>query len=434
MGRRTAFLSQPALARRNAGAARVGALWLVIVGVLFLGAATFGFMAQSETTKEHEARVAAETAAKEAADQTATAQKARRDTAALLGWYDRNNASEADTNLEVAKKALEDLKGTFTDLGAGDTDFELAMQKIVAAFNDRAQKIAELETRIQTLQSEIQTANESTTNVEKQKDEVINGLRQQVADEQKNAQQRETELESRLEAMRTQLGERDSELRQVREEAQLASRAFGEKERVLMARNSELSEKTKFATSPFANEPDGKVLEVSDRLQLGWVDRGANQRMSRGMRFRIESGKPNNRRFKAWGEVTRVEQNRSEIAFSDLADRFDPVVPGDVIINPLYDPVGGRNAVLIGRFSGAYNEKELAALLDRMGVHVQPAIDITTHFLIVGSEIWNDPETNEPLEEPIQPSDLPAYKMAEAQSIQIVPLQDIREFFRAGVE
>ena len=165
MGRRKAFRSQP-----NAGIARVGALWLIIVGVLFLGAATFGFMAQSETAKEHEARVAAEQAAKDAAEQVKVAQDARRDTATLLGWYDRSNASAAETKMEGAKKGLEDLKGTFTGLGAGDTDFELAAQKIVAAYNDRAKKIAELETRIQTLQSEIQTAGETTTNIEKQKD------------------------------------------------------------------------------------------------------------------------------------------------------------------------------------------------------------------------------------------------------------------------
>jgi hypothetical protein len=67
-----------------------------------------------------------------------------------------------------------------------------------------------------------------------------------------------------------------------------------------------------------------------------------------------------------------------------------------------------------------------------MGIHVQPKVDITTHFLIVGSELWNDPETNQPLEEPLQVSDLPEYKEAEALGVQIIPLQDIREFFRAG--
>ena len=61
---------------------------------------------------------------------------------------------------------------------------------------------------------------------------------------------------------------------------------------------------------------------------------------------------------------------------------------------------------------------------------VQPKLELTTHFLIVGSALYRDPETNEPLEEPLEPSELAAYKDAEALGVQIIPLQDIREFFR----
>ena len=65
-------------------------------------------------------------------------------------------------------------------------------------------------------------------------------------------------------------------------------------------------------------------------------------------------------------------------------------------------------------------------------VEVQPKVDKTTHFLIVGSELWNDPNTSEPLADPMQPSELPAYKQAESLGVQIVPIQDFREYFRLG--
>jgi hypothetical protein len=174
------------------------------------------------------------------------------------------------------------------------------------------------------------------------------------------------------------------------------------------------------------------VLEVSDRLGSGWIDIGANQRVVRGIVFEVRSSRSGDQDVKALAEVTDVKANSAEVRFTNIADRYSPPVAGDVVANRLYDPVGGRNAVLVGRFSGAYNEQDLKALLAKMGIVVQPGVDKTTHFLIVGSEIWNDPDTGEPLTEPRQPSDTPVYKQAESLGVQIIPLQDIRDHFRLG--
>ncbi len=419
------------MAHSIAGKARISIVWMISVGVLFLVAVFFAFIAQSDLTNERTRVVQAEAAVADMSARLEQQNELRRNVSSALGWFDRTSV-DASSDAEAARQALEELKSTFSDLGAAEKDFESSIPKIIAAYSERGRKIAELETRIQGLQGELQAAQKATGDVQVAKDETINGLQQQLSDEQKNAQQRESELEGRLEALRTQLSERDGELRTAREEAGLARRGFEDRQRRDQARISELSRATSFAKSPHADQPDARVLEVSERLQLGWIDVGANQRLARGMRFRVESGTATNRHLKAWADVTDVEANRAEVAFSGVVDRYDPVVPGDVVVNPLYDPVGGRNAVLVGRFSGSYNEQELTTLLDRMGIHVQDEVDLTTHFLIVGSELWNDPDTNEPLEEPIQPSDLPAYKNAESMGVQIIPLQDIREFFRAG--
>ena len=102
---------------------------------------------------------------------------------------------------------------------------------------------------------------------------------------------------------------------------------------------------------------------------------------------------------------------------------------GDVIYNPLYDPRGGRNAVLVGRFSGTYNQAELEALLSEINISIQSKLDKTTDFLIAGSEIYAD-ENGDPLEEPMQPSETAVYKEAEAMGVQIVPVKIVRDFFR----
>jgi NAD-dependent DNA ligase len=415
--------------RSNAGKARISIAWMITVGVLFLVALVFAFISQDDlsTERENVAAAKAETAAMTTQVEALLAE--RRNLSTVLGWYDRQSADQ-QSSPEAAKKALEELKGTFPDLGAAEKDFESSIPKILAAFNERARKIGELETRVKGLESELSAAQTATTQVSSEKDATIAGLRQQMADEQRNAGERVTELESRIEQARTQLAELDGEVRKAREAAGQDKRRFEAQKAIDDARISQLSSVTAFARDPFWRQPDGRVLEVSDRLGSGWIDIGANQRVVRGIVFEVRS--PGDDSVKAYAEVTAVKANSAEVKFTGVVDRFSPPVAGDVVANRLYDPVGGRNAVLVGRFSGTFNDTDLKTLLQKMGIQVQPRVDKTTHFLIVGSEIWSDPDTGEPLAESRQPSDLPEYKQAEALGVQIVPIQDIREHFRLG--
>jgi len=419
------------MARSNAGKIRIGIVWLVVVGILFLGAATMAFVAQSALETE-KGRVT--TASAQLADKVAEAARLvdeRRRISSVLGWYVRD-AADPQSDPEAALKALDDLKATFPDIGAAEKDFEKAMEKIVAAYNERGRKLAELETRIKGLESEVSAAQAATTQVTSDKDATIAGLRQSMADEQKNAEQHKQELESSLAQARAQLAERDGEVRKTREDAGAEKRRAEQQKAIDDARIAQLSRDTAFAKDPHSTQPDGRILEVSDRLGTGWIDKGANQRVVRGIVFEVRSSRPGENAVKALAEVTAVKGNSAEVYFTSITDRFDPVVAGDLISNRLYDPAGGRNAVLVGRFSGAFNEQDLKALLGKMGIVVQAKVDKTTHFLIVGSELWNDPSTGEPLDEPVQPSDLAEFKQGESLGVQIVPLQDIREYFRLG--
>jgi hypothetical protein len=419
------------MVRSNAGKARIGIVWIVVVGILFLSAATLAFVTQSDLETE-KGRVATATA--QLADKTAEVSRlieGRRQISTVLGWYVRD-AADPEADAEAARRALEELKATFPDVGAAEKDFETALEKIVAAYNERGRKLAELETRIKGLESELAAAQAATAQVTADKDGTIASLRQQMADEQKNAEQTKSELESRLEQARAQLAERDGEVRKVREDAGAERRRAEQQKAVDDARIAQLARDTLFARDPHSTQPDGRILEVSDRLGTGWIDIGANQRVVRGIVFEVRSGRPGDSAIKALAEVTSVKGDSAEVYFSSVADRFNPPVAGDVISNRLYDPAGGRNAVLVGRFSGAFNEQDLKSLLGRMGIVVQDKVDKTTHFLIVGSELWNDPATGEPLAEPVPPSDLPEYKQGESLGVQVVPLQDVREFFRLG--
>jgi hypothetical protein len=128
-------------------------------------------------------------------------------------------------------------------------------------------------------------------------------------------------------------------------------------------------------------------------------------------------------------EVTQVEGDMAEVMFSDQRDPFDPPSTGDIVFNPVYDPRGERSVLLVGAFSGQYGEDQLKGLLAGMGITVQKKLDAATDFMIVGSEMYVD-ENKQPVETPIQASDLPEYKEAVAQGVQVVLLKDLRNYFR----
>jgi len=135
------------MARSNAGKARIGILWLVAVGVMFLVALFFAWISQSELTAERDKVTTANQEKTETIAKMEEELALRRDLSSLLGWYDRS-AEEARADSAAARKGLEDLKTTFPDIGAAEKDFETALPRIVAAFGEEQRKSAELRERL----------------------------------------------------------------------------------------------------------------------------------------------------------------------------------------------------------------------------------------------------------------------------------------------
>ncbi|MEM7310373.1 MAG: hypothetical protein AAF682_27095 [Planctomycetota bacterium] len=415
--------------RSNRGAARVSIMWIITAGVLFLAAVVFAFVASSDLAKEREAKDRAIQDKLDAEQLATTASQYARSLSEAVGWYDADSA-DPRADIEALGSAIADLRDTFPDLAAEDNDFQKVLPKIKASFNAKNRELADRQTRIQSLQSELTVKDGTVSSVTSEKDARIAALTQQLADETQTAATRNEELETRLMAADQKASDRDLDFRRSQNDIANQSRDFDKERLTLETRIGELSSQLRFKKDPFHRYPDGKILSVSDALPLGWIDIGSQDRVVRGIRFRVEGGTPGERKVKGWAEVTRVEASMAEVRILDEVDGFDPVVAGDVILNPLFDPAGGRNAILVGRFSGTHTKKEVAQLLEAMGIRVQDKLDLTTTFMIVGAPLYTDPDTGEPREEPLEPSELPEYKDAEAIGVQVVPLSEIREFFK----
>jgi len=413
--------------RSQRGAARISAVWMIAVIVAFFVSMAVAFIAFDEAgTLEVELD---ETKAKLvlAEARLDTELDAIRSISEIAGFFDDTSAS-ARSEPAAMTEGLSSLKDAYPDMDPSIDTLQKAIPVAIAGFNGKQARIRELESNVTQARADTAAKDQTVRDLTSSKDRELAALRSQLSDAEQAWADEKAGLERQVAAVRSELSTKDSEYRGIQNDLDDLGRQMVEKESGWQARVSEMSRKLQFEREPEA--PDGEVLAVSPDLALGWINLGAHHRLARGTRFRVVTSTPGDQRLKAMAEVVRVEARMAEVRFFGQTDQFDPPVEGDIVFNPLYDPYSQRNAVLVGRFSGTYNEKELRALMSQIGIHVQPAIDLTTDYLIVGQEIYTDPETLEPLEEPLQPSDLAEYKDAVAQGLAIVPIKDVRTYFK----
>jgi len=412
--------------RSRRGAARVSITWMIVVLIAFFVSLAMVFVFDSELTKAEDATAAARQ--KEAAE-TAVADGLRvqyRELSEVVGYYD-TEVGAAASDVEQVGEGLTQFKDAFNE---GDESVDTIQKMIGRSFEQRqrlTQEVRDLKSQVTTLQGDIDVRAASLASMTTDKDAQIRTLTQQLADANQAAADRQNELEAEIASVRSTLTDTESQLRTARGETDSISRAKREREAEYTTRLQNVTKKLAWSREP--ERPDGKILDVSEKLGLAYIDLGKNNRLYGGMRFAVISGTPGDDTIKAYVEVLNVMDLMAEVKIYDVRDRFDPPTAGDVIYNPLYDPTGLRNAVLVGRFTGTYSEKELRALLGGININLQGKLDKTTDYLIVGAELYVD-EDGEPLEDPLQPSDLPVYKEAEAMGVRIVPLKLVTDYFR----
>ncbi len=406
------------------GMAKVSVVWSIVFLVAFIVAGVAFFLASGEMENQ---KLRADAFAQQLDAKTLdVAQRAEASVAVsgVVGFNDPTKGSTTD--LETLRKGLAGLKTSFPDLGESVKTFQDAMPIMVSAVNNQKQRIAELEAQVEAKSSQIEALQNGMREAGTKASTESAALRSQVGDAQQQIDDTKSEYERQIAELREQIKTKTSEVGTVQVAKSEAEKQFAQEAEALRSRMNDMGRKLQ----PFVKEPqaaDGKVLSVSKVLSAGWIDIGAKQRLPVGTRFTVAAA--DDKRVKAIAEVTQVDDSMAEVRFMDQRDPFDPPSPGDLIWNPLYDPRGERYALLVGGFSGQYAEDQLKNLLAGMGVTVQKKLDKATDFLIVGNEQYVD-QDGQPVETPIQPTDLPVFKEATAQGVQVVLLRDLRNYFR----
>src|SRR5262245_66450261 len=97
------------------------------------------------------------------------------------------------------------------------------------------------------------------------------------------------------------------------------------------------------------NVAHGKVLKPDVAQKNAYIDLGSRERVVPGLRFMAaRMGKEGKFEYKALLEVKKVWLETSEVAIVKAYEGGGPVIDGDMIVNPFYNP---RRPVIIG-FAG----------------------------------------------------------------------------------
>lgn len=199
-------------------------------------------------------------------------------------------------------------------------------------------------------------------------------------------------------------------------------RRLSDEKNVVQAQNDATRQRLSLINAPQA--PDGRVITASQELGFAWINLGRKDMLQSGTVFRItEPGNPSS--VKALATVTRVQDAQSEVAITNLVDAFDPVTPGDLISNDLYSPNVRRNIYLLGRFGHPYSKSDVKDLLERLGNTVVDSLQPGVDLVVVGNNLI-DEETGTM----ILLDETPEYRLVQDLSIEVAPLNRIRDFLQ----
>ena len=418
--------SLPISSRR--GAARISAVWMIVVIVLLFVALGYAYIAQDDASavQNNYNRALADKVEADNRFEKSAGEMASRSN--ILGFT--TDAATIPSNVDAAKGALDAAKSAFPDMGGVDT-FEAALPEMTKAYQAKVAQIGELQKSIDTLTGQLSAERASKAEIETAKDGIIATLNQEKTDLEDSLKSEITRLEDATAEQRSKLDGKTTEVTQLSDNVRMSARALEESKKSAASQQANVN-RILNDISKRSEKADGEISAVLSAYDMGIINLAASDRLSEGIVFNIVSGRPGAdiTKPKAKCRVTNVGVKFSEVEVYDVADPLgQPVVQGDLLFNSLYEPKGERNAVFAGNITGSYNKPELLLLFKEIGINVQNEISNTTNFLIVGGPMFVD-EEGEPLEEPLQPESLPIYTEAVDRGVTIIPVRDVLQYFR----
>ena len=404
--------------RSEAGAGQVGLLWVVFLIVLVLGLAGFTYIAfkdkaSIEAERDRALKKEQDTFKKfqEMGDKISAISKA-------VGF--KLQAEDTLSSAQAIQERIDLLKSKFPDHIAKDvSSLDQVIDGLVAAYEDQARKRSELEASLQEEMAQRKAAEENINTIQVENQKKISELEAQLNDERQRAQSQQEEDGKRISNLQAQLDEAQNKVREA--EQKLATEVEKAKMTITMlnARIAAQAKKLEVLREP--DRPDGTIIGASPKVDLAYIDIGKKDGLRRGTKFQVfRYGKGGVLVPKGWIEVRDVDEDTAVCGVISMKDRFDPIVKGDVVVNPHFARNMVKTFVFLGQFPPSMSKAFVAERLKALGARVADKVDADTDFLVLGEK--------EPGEFAQKLEDMPEFKLATQLGVQIYRLKELAAY------
>ncbi|MBI3099341.1 MAG: hypothetical protein HYY93_14040 [Planctomycetes bacterium] len=365
----------------------IAMVWLILMVTLACSAviAWFYLLAQRGASREEQARLTAKTS-----DLQAEAELVQRHSNLLR---DRGGCQETgDADPAPVKELRDRKKETYKLLQANTTLEDVAARSSERLFlAEMSLSRAQYEEKC--AQKSLAAAKEFYNDVDRKKSDLISSL-----------QNVRTEVNSKVDAQRTLLDGRITELQDIRDKADADRQEATNKHNARLLRLNNDLIRAKSTVEGFRRKEAvvREIIEIQGHLMhpdatsgFAYIDLGENEEVRPGLKFRVlRPDVAGTRRLVGEVEVKRVFEHMSEVSMTRTLDWRNPMIEGDLIANPFYRKGRAVRVALAGKFTpdvSRFSREEAARRIERSGAAVETKPSVYTDFVIIGSEVEGDP-------------------------------------------
>ncbi len=129
---------------------------------------------------------------------------------------------------------------------------------------------------------------------------------------------------------------------------------------------------------------DGSILASEAKDGFVVIDRGFANQLRTGTKFSVFTKRGGRVVIKGQIQVTEVKERIATARVLDEADANDPLVSGDQLHNPVYDPDHQRSFAVRGDFR-RFSRTEIGRFIEESGGRLDQQLTVNVDFLVAGS-------------------------------------------------
>jgi predicted nucleic acid-binding Zn-ribbon protein len=205
--------------------------------------------------------------------------------------------------------------------------------------------------------------------------------RTQLGADEQRALQNDSDFDARRDKLRMKIEALSQDIEQLKKQGRNLDSEYDARIAQLQDRVRDLTQQRELDSKDLRSAGDLLQADGSDGFVI--LDRGHAQHLRLGTRFAVFNRRAGQNHIKGTIEVTKVEDQISVARILSETDANDPMVVGDHIANPIYNPNKVLSFAIRGDFTH-FSTEELRRFITESGGRYDDQLTVDTDYLVAG--------------------------------------------------